>query len=246
VGVLGVSRYVTFAVGAAPARQRRVPSAMPRFRHPDRHLRVQIDAELDAMLGEDHLARFIWTVLERSDLSVFEARYRSQPDGPGRSAIHPRLLAALWIYGLSQGMETAAEIARACTQRDDFRWLAGGVHVSDQTLLNFLQASPDGFTRLWQQLLRAMQQDSQLDLSTVFEDGSKVRANASPSSFVTEAQVLKTVSALEVQLAAAKAAATGERSARSRIGSVGRAQRMRSCALESIGAANGSEFTCAW
>jgi transposase len=180
---------------------------MPRFLHPDRRLRVQVDAELDATLGEDHLARFIWTALEGIDLSVLEARYRSRADGPGRSAIHPRLLAALWIYGLGQGMETAAEIARACTLRDDFRWLAGGVHVSDQTLLNFLQASPDGFAQLWQQLLQALQRNAPLDLSAVFEDGSKVRANASPSSFVTEAKLQKTVSDLEERLAVAKAAA---------------------------------------
>jgi len=185
---------------------------MPRFRQPDRSLRVQIDAELDTTLDADHQARFIWTALEGIDFSAFEEQCRSRADGPGRPATHPRLLAALWIYGLGQGMETAAEIARACTLRDDFRWLAGGVHVCDQTLLNFIDASPDGFARLWKQLLQALKRNALLDLSAVFEDGSKVRANASPSSFVTEGQLHKTIADLGERLSAAKAiCATGDR-----------------------------------
>lgn len=189
-----------------------LPRPAARFRHPDRTLRVKIDAELDTTVDEDHLARFIWVALEGIDLSVFEEKYKSRHDGPGRPATHPRLLAALWIYGLGQGLGTAGEIARACTLRDDFRWLAGGIPVSDQTLLNFLHASPDGFAQLWRQLLQALKRNALVDLSAVFEDGSKVRANASPGSFATEAQLQKTVLDLQEQLSVMKAAATDDRS----------------------------------
>jgi len=93
------------------------------------------------------------------------------------------LLAALWIYGLAVGMETAAGIAEACRRRDDFKWLAGGQRMCAQTLLNFLTRATSGLTSIWVQVLRAMHQAGMIDLSVIAEDGTKLRANASPRSF---------------------------------------------------------------
>jgi hypothetical protein len=42
-------------------------------------------------------------VLVAIDFSPLEAKYRSVDGGPGRPPYHPRVLAALWIYGMTQG-----------------------------------------------------------------------------------------------------------------------------------------------
>ena len=61
------------------------------------------------LLPENHLARFIWNILSTFDFSELEARHRSINGRPGRPPYHPRLLAALWIYGLTQGVEKATK-----------------------------------------------------------------------------------------------------------------------------------------
>ena len=144
---------------------------------------------MEGLLPEQHPARFFWQILSSLDFSELEKRYVSARAGPGRPAYHPRVLAALWIYGMNQGLETAAGIAKACRIRDDFRWLAGGLSPSDQTLLNFITASAAGLASIWVQVLKSMHQSGHIDLSVIAEDGTKLRANASPRSFLPAADV---------------------------------------------------------
>jgi hypothetical protein len=110
---------------------------------------------------------------------------------------------------MTQGMETAAAIAQACRLRDDFRWLAGGLCPSDQTLLNLLGVGPAGLGVIWGQVLAAMHCAGHIDLSALVEDGTKLRANASPRSFHTAAEITEIVADLERRLAA-KLQAVGE------------------------------------
>ncbi|MGH7645955.1 MAG: transposase [Gemmatimonadales bacterium] len=175
---------------------------MGRFLLPQRSQVVRWRGALEGLLPQDHLARFVWQVVSSLDFSALEAGYRSVQGGPGRPPYHPRLLAALWVYGMTQGMETATAIAQACRLRDDFRWLAGGLYPSDQTLLNLLAIGPAGLGGLWGQVLAAMHRAGHVDLSALVEDGTKLRANASPRSFHTAAEITEIVAALERQLAA--------------------------------------------
>lgn len=110
---------------------------------PQRSQVVRWRGALEGLLPLDHLARFVWQVVAALDFSAVEAGYGSVQGGPGRPPYHPRLLAALWVYGMTQGMETAAAIAQACRLRDDFRWLAGGLCPSDQTLLLMMLATSE-------------------------------------------------------------------------------------------------------
>jgi hypothetical protein len=102
---------------------------------------------------------------------------------------------------MSEGLETAAGIAKACKIRDDFRWLTGGLSPSDQTLLNFLTGSEVGLASIWGQLLKSMHQAGHIDLSVIAEDGTKLRANASPRSFLTAADIGAVIEKLETQIA---------------------------------------------
>lgn len=190
---------------------------MAGFLVPRRSAVVRWRGTLDGLIPEQHLARFVWQVLSSLDFAELEARYPSVRGGVGRPPYHPRVLAALWIYGLTQGLETAADIAMACAVRDDFRWLAGGLCPSDQTLLNFLTHAQAGLASIWQQLLKSMHQAGHIDLSAIAEDGTKLRANASPRSFHTAAEIQDMMERLKTRIAdklkqLAGAATTGEHS----------------------------------
>ena len=169
------------------------------FRTPCRSISIERHGTLDTLIPEGHLARFIWEVLVEIDFSAMEAGYRWVPGGPGRPAYHPRILVALWIYGMTQGMETAAEIMRACSERDDFRWLRGGLDPSDQTLLNVLGKGEE-LASIWTRVLQAMHQEGHIDLGVILEDGTKLRANASRRSFHAAEGIQKQISELRALL----------------------------------------------
>jgi transposase len=171
------------------------------FRIPQRVITVMRECVLEETLPARHLARFIWAALERLDFAAVESRYKSISRGTGRPPYHPRILAALWIYGMTRGIGTASDIAEGCTIRDDFRWLAGGLAPCDQTLLNFLSIAGEDLPGIWEQVLKTMQAAGCIDLSILAEDGTKLRANASRRSFHSSGEIDAVVEKLKSELA---------------------------------------------
>jgi transposase len=174
---------------------------MAQFLVPQRSAVVMRPCTLEETLPKGHLARFVWDVLESIDFNEVETLYRSIHGGAGRPPYHPRVLAVLWIYGMTQGLETAAAIAKACTNRDDFRWLAGNLRPCAQTLLNFLSATKEHVSSLWEQVLKEMHRAGHIDLSVVAEDGTKLRADASTRSFHAVEEIDAIIERLRARIA---------------------------------------------
>jgi transposase len=49
---------------------------------------------VESVLGRNHLCFFVRRVVEKLDLSVFEADYGDE----GRLAYHPALMVSVWLY----------------------------------------------------------------------------------------------------------------------------------------------------
>ncbi len=159
------------------------PFETPRLREPKRD-QIELRAvDLDHLIGDDHLARMIWTFVERLDLSEFENRIKARGSKPGHPTIAPRLLLALWIYATCQGIGSARLLARLCESEDGYRWLCGGVSVNYHTLSAFRSGCADLLDRLLIEHLASLAQADLVNLDTLAQDGVKVRASAGTGSF---------------------------------------------------------------
>ena len=49
---------------------------------------------------------------------------------PGRPAIDPQIVVALWLYATIEGIGSARAVAWLCANHHGFRWLCGGVEVN--------------------------------------------------------------------------------------------------------------------
>lgn len=81
-----------------------------RLREANRCEVIPVPARLENLIPPNHLARLIWEVLERLDLSLFYAPIRVCEGEAGAPAVDPKLLIALWLYAISQGVTSAREI----------------------------------------------------------------------------------------------------------------------------------------
>jgi hypothetical protein len=81
-----------------------------RLRQANRHGIVPVPARLEDLIPQDHLARLIWEVVERLDLSAFYAHIKVFEGEPGAPAIDPKVLITLWLYAITQGVSSAREI----------------------------------------------------------------------------------------------------------------------------------------
>jgi transposase len=92
---------------------------------------VQIDVE--HLIDEHHAARGIWEVIKGLDLSRYETAIRTRKGEAGRAAWPPRLLIAIWLYGYSQGITSARELARQLEYEPGLMWLSGMKVINHHT-----------------------------------------------------------------------------------------------------------------
>ena len=176
-----------------------------RLREPNRKQMILQPTDIDGLIEGDHPARAIWRVLENMDLSRFCEGIKARQGIAGRDANDPRMLLALWLYAISQGVNSAREIERLCQMHAAYRWICGGVTVNYHSLSDFRSAHPEALDELMSQVLATLMERGLIKLYRVAQDGMRVRASAGAASFRRKARLkayLKTAREHVRQLAA--------------------------------------------
>ena len=83
--------------------QEKTTSKQPLIRFVNRQQMSWRAVDVERLIGEDHAARAIWTLVGRMDLSRFYHGIESSAEEGGRPAIDPQLLISLWVYAYSVG-----------------------------------------------------------------------------------------------------------------------------------------------
>ena len=105
--------------------QENAKSRQPLIRPINRQQMSWRAVDVERLVGEDHRARAIWTLVGRLDLRRFYETIESSEEEGGRPAIDPQLLISLWVYAYSEGIGSAREVARRCEFDPAFQWLTG-------------------------------------------------------------------------------------------------------------------------
>ena len=126
-------------------------------------------------LAEDHLARFVVTILSGLDVSTLEASY----SGGGSAPYPPRMMLAFLVYGYATGTFSSRKLEQATYELIPVIYITGNTHPDHNSIntfrKRFLEEMKDLFTQI---LLRAYALGA-LRLGDVSLDGTKIHANAS-------------------------------------------------------------------
>src|SRR5258708_18044467 len=155
----------------------------PLIRYVNRQQMSWRAVDVERLIGEDHPARAIWTLIGRMDLSHFYRGIESSTEEGGRPAFDPQLLISLWVYAYSQGIGSAREVARRCEYDPAFQWLAGLDEVNYHTLADFRVDKQKELDELFTQVLASLSKEGLITLEQVMQDGTKIKALASTRSF---------------------------------------------------------------
>ncbi len=165
---------------------------MARFLPIDRDSIHLFPPSVQDWLPETHLARYIANVIESLDLSDIERAYA----GRGSEAYHPASLMSLLIYGYATGIFSSRRIKQATYDSVAFRYLACNRHPDHDTLATFRRRFGAQFQALFVQVLQTAQANQLSQFGTVSLDGTKLHANASRHSALSDEHAGK----LEAQL----------------------------------------------
>jgi transposase len=162
------------------------PVGVPRLLHPDRYQMRLLPTNLDSLLDEDHVARYVWDYVEHLDLSALEQEIKARGETPGRPAIDPRILITLWLYATEDGVGSARELQRLCEAHAAYQWICGGVWVNYHTLSDFRVGHEKFLDELMAEGLAVLSYHGLVELHRTSQDGMKVRASAGAASFRRE------------------------------------------------------------
>lgn len=158
-------------------------AGLPRLETANRSQIELTPTDLEALLRPGHAARLVWRFVEGLDLRAFYAPIAAREGRAGRPAIDPKILLALWLYAISDGVGSARELDRLCYAHEAYRWLRGGVSVNYHTLSDFRVQHGEALNALLTQSIAALLHRRVITLRRVAQDGMRVRASAGASSF---------------------------------------------------------------
>ena len=177
----GTGLFKKLAEQAAP--KQALGSGVPRVQEPRRDEPSWQVVDLDALIALDHPARLVWSFVSALELGDLYASIKARTHTVGRTPIDPRLLLALWLYAVIDGVGSAREIVRLCQRDLVYRWLCGGVGVNAHALSDFRSDHEAVLDRLLTDSVTALVKDGLISLERLAQDGVKVRASAGAASF---------------------------------------------------------------
>lgn len=140
------------------------------------------ELDVEALIEADHPARTIWELTGRFDLRQFEKQQKTREGEAGRPCWPARLLVSVWVYSYTLGVASARAIERMMRQEPGLRWLSADQAINYHTLADFRVGHKDALENVFEQLLVILETAGLVDLQTLLQDGTKVRAVAGGSS----------------------------------------------------------------
>lgn len=125
----------------------------------------------------------------RQNLNTLLDAIKARGTAPGRRAIDPRILFALWLYATLDGVGSGREVARLTREHDAYRWICGGVAVNYHALNDFRSANDALMDEVLSDNVAALAAAGAITLERVAQDGMRVRADAGAASLRREASL---------------------------------------------------------
>jgi transposase len=135
---------------------------------------VLFSPTLQQAIPEDHPVRLFDEVLGSLDFSEWELEYCLTD---GQPPIHPRVMAAVILYGLSLGIRASRKLEYACGNNLDFIWLTEGRVIDHSTLAGFRVRFEKPLKGMFRQVGRVAIGMGMANLNTVALDGTVKRAS---------------------------------------------------------------------
>ncbi len=187
-----------------PVRQEEKANAEPRLMRVQRDQVEWREWHLDSSLAVDHPARTVWAFVQSLDMTPVYARMKAVQGRPGRPAIDPAILMALWLWATIDGVGSAREIDRLCERDDAYRWLCGGVGMNYHSLADFRTGHAQWLDAQLTRSVASLLDRRLVTLNVVSQDGLRVRALAKASSMRRKERLQQLLAQARAQVQALK------------------------------------------
>jgi transposase len=163
----------------------------------DRQQFVLFSNTLDDAIPADHPVRAFDTIMSGLEWGEWEEAYAGSR---GRPPIHPRKLASLLLYCLTNGLRSSRNLEDACRNQLDVLWLMEGLVPDHSTICSFRTANEAQLKSLFRQVCQLGAEMGLVRLNRVSLDGTAIRANNGRYRTLTADKINERLEELEQQI----------------------------------------------
>ena len=152
-------------------------------------IQVRLNFNTEIYIQNDVKIRLVKNIIERLNLTELKKVYSSF----GRKAtVNPVTMLEIIIFCYSEGIFSSREIEKSCKYDLRIRYLLDGSKAPDHSTINrfrqkILELTPD----ILKQMVQILIEENQIDLSSIYIDGTKIEAYANRYSFVWRGSIEK-------------------------------------------------------
>jgi transposase len=165
---------------------------------------------LDDVVASDHPVRAVWAFVTTLDLHRLHDAVKAREGVPGQAPAVPELMLALWLWATVDGVGSARQLDKLCTEHLAYRWLCGGVSMNYHTLADFRVAHGEVLEQLLAQGVAALVAEGLVALEVLAQDGVRVRAAAGAGSFRRRPRLEELAAAAKARVARLRAEADSD------------------------------------
>jgi transposase len=136
---------------------------------------LQLPANLEDLIPENHVVRVVNETIEKMDLSILMKQYK----GGGTSSFHPKMMLKVLIYAYSQRIYSSRQIAKALRENVNFMWISANNRPDFRTINRFRGVvMREIIEEVFASVVTLLIEEGYVKLENYFLDGTKLKANA--------------------------------------------------------------------
>ena len=164
-------------------------SSLTNFTLVDDTIQLKLNFNTEVYIQDDIKLRLVKNIIERIDLTEIKKVYSSFGRKP---TVNPVTMLQIIIFCYSEGIFTSREIEKSCKYDLRIKYLLDGQTPPDHSTINrFRQKIINLTPNLLNEMVQILIEENQIDLSSIYIDGTKIEAYANRYSFVWRGSIEK-------------------------------------------------------
>ena len=152
-------------------------------------IQLRLNFNTEIYIKDDVKLRFVKNIIERMNLSELKKVYSSFGRKP---TVNPVTMLQIIIFCYSEGIFSSREIEKSCKYDLRIKYLLDTEQPPDHRAINrFRKKIQDLTPQLLNQMVQILIEEKQIDLSSIYIDGTKIEAYANRYSFVWRGSIEK-------------------------------------------------------
>lgn len=160
---------------------------------------IVLPINLEIIIPKDDSVRLLYEVTEGLN---YKKLYRSYSILGRNSAIDPKTLFRIVVYGYMERIFSSRELEKACIRDVNFRWLLQGQKAPSHNTIARFKSSRMKYCLedLFNQLVLKLNEKDEIKFENLFIDGTKIEANANRYTFVWKKSTKKFEEKLQIKV----------------------------------------------